>query len=114
MDNNNIILTGLKNYYKTLRRTGHVIEIDTYRLLLAAFIADFCKKEYSWYYSDEDYDYLIKLLKCLSRQTCYIPYNPECIKTDPIENFVEDTPISITENEVIKFTMNDLIKLVNK
>lgn len=114
MNSSVVILEALKSYYKVLRKLGHVIDIDVYRLVLITFISDLRKEEYSWYITDEDYEYLLYVLKCLSKQSCFIPYNPECLKTDTVKNFVEDTPIKITESEVIRFSMNDILKLSNR
>lgn len=114
MDNRVITLKALKNYYQTLRKTGYVPKSDVYALMVLSFITDLCSQEYAWYISQEDYKYLINLLQCLGKQYCLVPFDWESIKTDPVNNYLENIPIKITEDEVIRLGQEIVLKLQNK
>lgn len=114
MDSGSLTLEALKNYYKVLRKKGYVPQSDVYNLVVLSFIADLYKQDFAWYIEPEDYDYLNQLIQCLGRNSCLISFSSEYIKTDPINNYLEDVPIKISESEVIKFNEEDILKLHSK
>ena len=114
MDINELTLTSLQNYYKILKNTGYLENSQVYKLLLLTYIADLFDNSTSWYITEEDYILLTSIVDCLSKDTCIIPFNILPKHTEPINNYLEDTPTRISEDDIIRLSQDDVLRLYNQ
>ena len=63
---------------------------------------------------EEDYTLLTSIVDCLSKGTCIIPFNILPKHTEPINNYLEDTPTRISEDDIIRLSQDDVLRLYNQ
>ena len=114
MDINELTLISIKNYYKVLKSSGFLSYNQVYQLLLLSFIDDLFQDDFSWYITEEDYTLLTSVVDCLSKGTCIIPFNILPKHTEPINNYLEDTPTRISEDDIIRLSQDDVLRLYNQ
>ena len=112
MDINELTLEAIQNYFKVLRRTGNIDTPQVNKLLLLSFI-DELFQNYGWYSTAEEYTFLMNIVTCISKTTCIVPYNKTAMHIDPINNYLEDTPIRVSEDSIIRLSHNDVLRLSN-
>lgn len=113
MNINELTLISIKNYYKVLKSNGFLEYNQVYQLLLLSFIEDLFQDDLSWYITEEDYAVLTNIITCISKNSCLVPYSKTAIHTEPIRNYLEDTPIRISEKDIIKLNETDIFRLTN-
>lgn len=113
MDINELTYKSLKNYYSVLRKTGNLKCSEVYKLLTLTFINDLFDDEYSWYILEDDYHFLIDLVHRLSKSSCIIPNVDNIRNIEPIKNYREDMPTRVSEDNIIKLTQNDRIRVLS-
>lgn len=114
MDINQLSLDSIKRYYNILKKTGTFDYEQVYKLFLLTYIGDLLSEEYSWYITEEDYSLLLNLINCISKTTCIVPYTNIATHIQPINNFLSDYAIRISENEIIRLAEEDVLRLINK
>lgn len=113
MDINELTLESLKRYFQVLKRTGNVDGSQVNKLLVLSFIDELLHDEYSWFITEDDYAILTNLINCISKSSCIVPYNNVAIHTEPIKNYLEDTPTRVSENVIIRLATEDVLRLAN-
>ena len=113
MDINELTFISIKNYYKVLKSRGSLSYNQVYQLLLLSFIDDLFQEDFSWYITEEDYALLTNMITCISKNSCIVPYSKTAIHTEPIKNYLEDTPTRISEKNIIKLGETDVLRLIN-
>ena len=113
MDINELTLISTKNYYKVLKSRGSLDYNQVYQLLLLSFIDSLFQDDFSWYITEEDYALLTNIVTCISKNLCIVPYSKTAIHTEPIKNYLEDTPTRISEKDIIKLGEADILRLIN-
>lgn len=114
MDINQLTLDSINRYYQVLKRTGFIGDQEVYKLFTLSFLDDLFKEDFSWYITEEDYRLMDNLITCLSKNSCIIPYTKVASHTEPVKNFLEDTPTRVSENNVIRLAEVDVLRLVNQ
>lgn len=114
MDINQLTLDSINRYHQVLKRTGFMGDLEVYKLFTLSFIDDLFKEDFGWYITEETYELIDNLITCLSKNSCIIPYTKVASHTEPIKNFLEDIPIRVSENNVIRLAKVDVLRLVNQ
>lgn len=114
MDINQLTLASINRYHQVLKRTGFIGDQEVYKLFTLAFIDDLFKEDFSWYITEENYKLIDNLITYLSKDSCIIPYIKIASHTEPVKNFLEDIPIRISENNVIRLAEVDILRLANR
>ena len=114
MDINQLTLDSINRYHQVLKRTGFISDQEVYKLFILSFLDDLFKESFSWYITEENYELMDKIITYLSKNSCIIPYTKAASHTEPIKNFLEDIPIRVSENNVIRLAKIDVLRLVNQ
>lgn len=113
MDIKQLTLNSIQRYYKILAKTGSVDYSQVYKLLLLTFVEELFNDEFSWFITKEDYAKLTSIIECISKNTCIVLWDKTAIHIEPIKNYLEDTPIRISEENIIKLAETDILRLTN-
>ena len=113
MDINQLTLDSINRYHQVLKRTGFIGDHEVYKLFTLSFLDDLFKEDFSWYITEEDYALLTNIITCISKNLCIVPYSKTAIHTEPIKNYLEDTPTRISEKDIIKLGEADILRLIN-
>lgn len=113
MDINELTYKSLKNYYSVLRKTGNLKCSEVHKLLTLTFIDDLFDDQYSWYIEPEDYSFLISLVHHLARTSCIIPNVDNIRLLEPIKNYREDIPTRVSEDNIIRLSQSDRIRVLS-
>lgn len=100
-------------YFNTLSVLGYKSYKDVYKLFLLLSIEDLLNGPLCLYISEEDYKTISNVLYCLFGTTCLIDYPEFAVDTSLIQNLNVDSP-RITEDEDVRFSENEFIRLVNE
>ena len=111
-DLDELTFEALERYFNVLEKTGYVNEKDVNKLLLLMFIQEVLN-EYAYYITEEDYNLINKILVCLFGSSCLIPFMQYQKMAQPIDNYILNTPIRITEDNIIRHTQSEEERLVN-
>ena len=109
----NLAYTGVSNYFQALSAFGYKGYGEVNRLLVLLFIEDLIRGPISIYINEEDYRTITNVLYCLFGSTCLIPYPEFAVNTTLVQALNDVTP-RITENDILRFSEDELIRLVNK
>lgn len=88
MDINKLTLDTLKRYYQILKETGYFQDTQVYSILLLTFIADLMSDEYKDYVTPEDNQLFDKIIVCLSKSNCIIPYTMVDTSIKPVIGYL--------------------------
>lgn len=110
---NNLTYNGINTYFNTLSVLGYKKYSDVNRLLVLLFINDLLRSSFSLYIDEEDYKTITNVLYCLFGSTCLIPYPEFAVNTSLVQALNDVTP-RITEDDVLRFSENELLRLVNE
>ena len=106
-------LTGVTRYFNTLSILGYKSYSEVYKLILLLFIQDLLEEPFNIFINEEDYRTITNVLYCLYGTTCLIPYPKLLINTSIVQSLNKDSP-RITEDCIIRYSENELIRLENK
>ena len=109
----NMAYTGVSNYFKTLSTFGYKEYKEVNKLLVLLFIEELLRSSLSIYISEEDYKAITNILYCLFGSTCLIPY-PEFIVNTSLVQALNDVTPRITEDDILRFSEDELLRLVNE
>lgn len=109
----NIAYKGINNYFNTLATLGYKNHKETDKLLLLLFLEEFINGPFSSYIDEEDYNTINNVLYCLYGSTCLIPYPEFNSGTSLIQTLNSDN-LRITEDNLIRISENEFIRLVNE
>lgn len=111
---NDILLKAINRYKDTLVKLGYCNNGEAEKVLVLSFISDLLKDDYSVFMTEDDYSTIMNTALCLSKNSCMIDYYEFAHHVKPIENYVLDTPIKVTEDNEIKLAEHNVLKLKNK
>lgn len=114
MNIDSIAFNAIKKYKNTLSKVGYCNSIELKKALVLIFITELLKDDYSVFITEDDYSIINNTLMCLSKNSCLIDYYEYAHHVEPIKNYLLDTPIKISEKNVIRFAENNVLKLINK
>ena len=109
----NLVYTGVSNYFKALSTFGYKSYTEVDKLLVLLFIDGLLRGPLSLYIDECDYKTITNVLYCLFGSTCLIPYPEFAVNTSLIQALNDVTP-RITENSILRFSEDELIRLVNE
>ena len=109
----NIAYTGVCNYFQTLATFGYKGYKEVNKLLVLLFIEDLLRSSFSLYIDEEDYKTITNVLYCLFGSTCLIPYPEFAVNTSLVQALNNITP-RVTEDDILRFSENELLRLVNE
>lgn len=114
MDNlTDLSFIGVTRYFNALSIFGYKSYDEVYKLILLLFIQDLLGEPFNIFINEEDYKTITNILYCLYGTTCLIPYPELLINTSIVQSLNKDTP-RITEDCIIRYSENELIRLENK
>lgn len=103
----NMAYTGVSNYFQALSTFGYKGYKEVNKLLVLLFIEDLLR---SSFIDEEDYKTITNVLYCLFGSTCLIPYPEFAVNTQALN----DVTPRITENDILRFSEDELLRLVNE
>ena len=104
-------LNALDKYFDTLKQTGYYKQKDVDKLLVLDYIRELLSDNYSYYITEEDFNIIKDVLYCLFGSTCLISY-PVFIKNlAVIGSNKRDGNLRITEDEILRKTENDYLRI---
>lgn len=109
----NMAYTGVSNYFQALSTFGYKGYKEVNKLLVLLFIEDLLRSSFSLYIDEEDYKTITNVLYCLFGSTCLIPYPEFAVNTSLVQALNDATP-RITENDILRFSEDELLRLVNE
>lgn len=109
----NMAYTGVSNYFQVLSTFGYKGYKEVNKLLVLLFIEDLLRSSFSLYIDEEDYKTITNVLYCLFGSTCLIPYPEFAVNTTLVQALNDITP-RITESGRLRFSEDELLRLVNK
>lgn len=109
----NIAYTSISNYFQALSTFGYKGYKEVNKLLVLLFIEELLRSSLNIYISEEDYKAITNTLYCLFGSTCLIPY-PEFIVNTSLVQALNDATPRITENDILRFSEDELLRLVNE
>ena len=109
----NLAYTGVSNYFQALSTFGYKGYKEVNKLLVLLLIEDLLRSSFSLYIDEEDYKTITNVLYCLFGSTCLIPY-PEFAVNTSLSIILNADDSKITEADTIRFSEDELIRLVNK
>lgn len=109
----NMAYTGVSNYFQALSTFGYKGYKEVNKLLVLMFIEDLLRSSFSLYVNEEDYKTITNVLYCLFGSTCLIPYPEFTVNTSLVQTLNDATP-RITENGILRFSEDELLRLVNE
>lgn len=112
-DLDNLVQESLARYFNVLEKTGYINERDTNKLILLTFIQDIIN-DYPYYITEDDYKVLSNLLSCLYGTSCLIPFAQFKYALEPINNYLVNSPVRVTEDTIIRYSQDENIRLVNQ
>ena len=102
----------LDRYFSVLQKTGYIQYKDVDKLILLIFLQEIID-QYPYYVTESDYNIINDILVCLYGSTCLIPYSQYQKVSEPIDNYIINTPIRISEDSDIRTSQEDNIRLIN-
>lgn len=109
----NMAYIGVSNYFQALSVLGYKGHKEVNKLLILLFIEDLLRSSFSLYINEEDYRTITNVLYCLFGSTCLIPYPEFAVNTTLVQALNDVTP-RITENDILRFSEDELLRLVNE
>lgn len=109
----NLASQALERYFKVVEKTGYVNERDTNKLMLLLFLQNIIDN-YSYYITEEDYNLINRIIVCLYSTSCLIPFAQYQSLIQPIDNYLLNIPIKITELDDIRHSQRHHLRLVNQ
>lgn len=109
----NLAYIGVSNYFKALSTFGYKSYKEVDKLLVLLFIEGLLRGPLSMYIDDCDYKTITNVLYCLFGSTCLIPYPEFVVSTSLVQDLNANTP-RISEDEILRFSEDELIRLVSK
>lgn len=109
----NILQESLHRYFTVLEKTGYIKDSDVNKVLFLSFIQEFLD-EYNYYITEDDYNTIDKIINCMSGVSCLIPYKQFKELSIPMVNYVYNIPVRITEDDILKHTESEELRLVNQ
>lgn len=109
----NLAYTGVSNYFKALSAFGYKGYKEVDKLLVLLFIEGLLRGPLSLYIDECDYKTITNVLYCLFGSTCLIPYPEFAASTSLIQSLNVDTP-RISEDNIVRFSEDELIRLTNE
>lgn len=109
----NLAYTGVSNYFQALSTFGYKGYKEVNKLLVLLFIEDLIRGLLSIYINEEDYRTITNTLYCLFGSTCLIPY-PEFTVNTSLSIILNSDDSKISEVDTIRFSEDELLRLVNK
>ena len=110
----NITFQAFNRYYTVLEKTGYIKDKDTNKVLLLSFLTEFIQ-DYKDFITEEDYNLISKIIQCVSGSSCLVPYIQYQEMTLPMEEYISNITIRISEVEEIRYSQaQDCIRLVNQ
>lgn len=89
-------------YFTALSQLGYKSYCDTEKLLILIFIQEYLK-DYQYYITEEDYNYICKAVENLYGSTCLIPYQYYQTNQATFNSFVGSN-VKSTENYQVEST----------
>lgn len=108
----NLTFQTLERYFTVLEKVGYIKDGDVNKVILLTFLRDIVEN-FQYYLTEEDYNTINNILACLYGSSCLIPFAQYRKISEPIDNFVTDTPIRISEEVQIRHSQEDEERLVN-
>ena len=109
----NMAYIGISNYFQASSVLGYTGYKEVNKLLILLFIEDLLRSSFSLYINEEDYRTITNVLYCLFGSTCLIPYPEFAVNTTLVQALNDVTP-RITENDILRFSEDELLRLVNE
>lgn len=109
----NLAYEGVKRYFRTLSKFGYKSYKEVNKLIVLLFIEDFLREPFNLYIDEKDYKVIANTLYSLFGSTCLIPYPEFVADTSLVQALNVNTP-RITEDNILRFNENELIKLLNE
>ena len=109
----NMAYTGVSNYFQALSTFGYKGYKEVNKLLVLLLIEDLLRSSFSLYIDEGDYKTITNVLYCLFGSTCLIPY-PEFTVNTSLSIILNSDDLKISEADTIRFSEDELLRLVNK
>lgn len=109
----NLAYTGISNYFQSLQSLGYKDKKEINKLLFILFVEELIDSPLSVYITEEDYKIIENTLYCIFGTTCLIPYQQLINGTDLIQPWNTRIP-RVSEDDVVRFSENELIRLINE
>lgn len=103
----------LERYFTVLEKTGYMNDVDTNKLMLLLFLQEFLDT-YSHYITEDDYNLINSIIVCLYSTSCLIPYVQYKKLTEPLNDYILTVPIRTTEEDIIRHSEIETLRLVNQ
>ncbi len=110
---NNLAYISTNNYFQSLSTLGYKGYNEVNKLLVLLFIEDLLNGPFDLYIDEDDYKVITNILYCLFGSTCLIPYPEFAVNTSLVQTLNADTP-RISEDNIIRFSEDELLRLVNE
>lgn len=104
--------TALSRYFTHLSQFGYMNEGSVNKLILLTFLRDFLEE---YIVTEEDYQTISRVLKCLEQSSCLIPYTSYIKAQEAIGNsYLYNQPVRITQDDIIRQSQDQEIRIVNQ
>lgn len=104
---------GVVRYYNSLSTFGYKSYNEVNKVLLLIFIQDLLEGPLSLYIDENDYKTIVNVLYCLFGTTCLIDYPTFSNTTASLIQSLNIDSVRIAENNPIRFSEKESVRLVN-
>ena len=98
------------NYFKALSKTGRLNDRITCQVLLEVSLTDFLE-EYRQFITEEDFNYICRMLDCLQENSCVVPNMKDNIYKEVIDSYRKDISVRIASDSRIRNTEKHNMRL---
>lgn len=102
----------LERYFSVLEKVGYIKQKDVNKVILLTFLQDLME-HYSYYITEDDYNMINNIIVCLYSSSCLIPFAQYQKLSEPIDNYILNIPVRISEDYNIRHTQEEVERLVN-